>query len=682
IDAVWPDVVVTDDSLIHAISVLRRALGDDPNEAHYVQTVPRRGYRFVARVSIPAEAQPAHGERAAEAQPAHGERAAEPDTAPAARRPRWTISTRVRALLAGAALAAAAGLALVVTLAPRRDAVPHESPAAPARRAVRLFQPAPDGTTIVSGGVLSPDGESLTFVARDAASGETALWVRALHSSELRRLAHTQGAAKPFWSADSGRLGFFSDGELKTVALRDGEVRAIAPVGLSAAGGTWAPDDTILFAAWARGLYSVRASGSTPALVAALDEVARDIAISWPQFFPDGRHFLYQVVSLDAARTGVYLGDLDTRRSVRLLDTESPAVFAPPRHLLHVERDMLIADELDSSTWQLTGRATVLARDVSATSLADNNVVSAAGDLVAYRGGVRQQQLAWVDRAGQVLATLPMPAVVFNPRVSPDGSHLLATGSPTTDPGLWLASLSRPEFERIETDAIGPLWSPDGARIAYTSRGGADLLIRAASGAESRRLIGGGAVKILNDWSPGGDHIIYSQRDESTGLDLWGVDVENGSTFAIMRTPHNELQARISPDGRWLAYVADDDGTPEVYVQHYPELGERYKISAGGGGQPQWRRDQSELYYIGPDRALMAVAIERDGGDPFGAPRRLFRTPVAGDAGDARDYYAAAPDGGRFLLDGRFGDGNDSAITVVVNWSAETQTPPASERVP
>jgi DNA-binding winged helix-turn-helix (wHTH) protein/Tol biopolymer transport system component len=675
VDAVWPDVVVTDDSLIHAISVLRRALADDPNKARYVQTVPRRGYRFIAPVSVTAHAAPTTPLESSTAT-SHPEIPMESSSGRL-----WPITvTRGRAAFVGASalIALTVGFAILI-MANAHRAVVTASPALPAeasRRAIQLFQPAPDGATIVSGGVLSPDGESLTFVARDNESGATALWVRALHSSRLERLAHTEGASKPFWSPDSSRLGFFTNGELMTADLRDGQARPIASVGFSAAGGTWAPDDTILFADWAKGLYSVRASGSEPTLVASLDKASQDIAVSWPQFLPDGRRFLYQIVSLDAARTGVYLGDLDTRRSVRLLDTESPAVFAPPRHLLHVQHDMLIAEEFDTSTWQLTGRATLLARGVAPPSLADDNVVSAAGDLIAYRGGVRQQRLAWVDRAGEVLATVPMPAVMFNPRVSPDGSHLVATGSVTTNPGLWLASLSRAEYERIETDAIAPLWSPDGARIAFTARGGFDLLIRPSSGSGARRLISDGAVKILNDWSPSGDHIVYSQRDERTKLDLWGVSVDDGTTFPILKSEHNELQARISPDGRWLAYVADDSGALEVYVQRYPELRERFQVSVGGGGQPQWRRDQRELYYIAPDRTLVAVSIAQDADRPFGAPRRLFRAPVAGGPDDARDYYAADADGGRFLLDGAFGEGTDSPITVVVNWPAATEKPP------
>ncbi len=183
----------------------------------------------------------------------------------------------------------------------------------------------------------------------------------------------------------------------------------------------------------------------------------------------------------------------------------------------------------------------------------------------------------------------------------------------------------------------------------------------------------------MNDWSPSGDHIVYSQRGEWTKLDLWGIRVDDGATFPILTTPHNELQARISPDGRWLAYVADDSGALEVYVQRYPELGERYQVSVGGGGQPQWRRDQRELYYIARRSHARGRVDDARIRHPFGSPRRLFRAPVAGGPDGARDYYAAAADGGRFLLDSAFSDGGDGAITVVVNWPAETDAAVVAE---
>jgi eukaryotic-like serine/threonine-protein kinase len=678
VESVWHDVVVTDDSLIHAISVVRRALADDPNQPRYVQTVPRRGYRFVAPVQVSAHASvPGAMPTANVAAPGHGAKknaGGEPIAAARAARP-LVWGTGRRTLIAGAAAGVAVAIAAAGWLA--FGALHRTAPAHATGRAVRLFQPPPPGATILSGGVLAPDGLSLIFVARDDDSGRRSLWSRTLHSSDLKPLDNTDGASKPFWSPDSRRIGFFANGKLMTVDASGADPRLVADVGITAAGGSWAAGDTILFADWAKGLYTVGARGGEPEAIATLDRNLRDIAFSWPQFLPDGRHFLYQVVSLDPARTGAYVGDLDTHRSVRVLDTESPAVFAPPRHVLHIQRDILIAEEFDVRTLQVTGRATVLARGVSPPSPGEENMVSAAGDLVAYRHGVHQQQLAWVDRAGGVVGVVQMPAEIFNPRVSPDGSHLLATSSVTTNPGLWMANLSRTEFERLETDAIAPLWSPDGARIAFTARGGSDLLIRSLATGGSRPLIVGGAVKILNDWSPDGGHIVYSQIDDRTRMDLWGIRVADGTPFPILATPFNEMQARISPDGNWLAYVSDESGALEVYVQRYPQLGDRYRISAGGGGQPQWRRDQSEIFYIAPDHMLVAVPVEQGEGLTFGTPRRLFRAPVAHGPDGARDNYAATPDGGRFLVDGSIGSGADAAITVVVNWPAETSTPAA-----
>jgi serine/threonine-protein kinase len=207
------------------------------------------------------------------------------------------------------------------------------------------------------------------------------------------------------------------------------------------------------------------------------------------------------------------------------------------------------------------------------------------------------------------------------------------------------------------------------------------LLVRSLASADSRRLFSDGAVKILNDWFPDGAHIVYTQRDEQSNLDLWGVRLDDGSSFPILATPSNELQARFSPDGRWIAYVADDSGELEVYVRRYPELGERHRVSVGGGGQPQWRSDQRELFYISPDSALVAVAVavENDAPLSFGTPRRLFRARMAGGPDDARDHYATAADGGSFLLDSAVGKDDDTAITVVVNWSAEATENSAAE---
>jgi hypothetical protein len=130
------------------------------------------------------------------------------------------------------------------------------------------------------------------------------------------------------------------------------------------------------------------------------------------------------------------------------------------------------------------------------------------------------------------------------------------------------------------------------------------------------------------------------------------------------------MQARISPDGRWIAYASDESGALEVYVDRYPELGAKRRVSTGGGGQPQWRGDQRELFYLSADRAVTAVAVDTSTGIAFGPPRALFRASMAGNPGDARDLYAAAADGSKFLLDGHAEPAADPSITVIVDWAA------------
>ena len=658
IDAIWSDVVVTDDSLTHAISVVRRALADERAHPKYIETVPRRGYRFIGTV------------RTDEVERSVEPTTREPDAAPATSQVAAPSSPRRRPTRLGwIAAGAAAFAALIALLALLAPPAPSFDVAA---RSVWLSQPSPPAASIASGGVLSPDGRYLAFVARDDMAGKNALWVRSLQSSALERLPETDDASKPFWSPDSRRIGFFANGKLLTVDIASRAVVDVAAVDVVVAGGTWAPDDTILFALWPSGLYAVPASGDGRVeAVAKLDRDARDIAFAWPQFLPDGRRFLYQIVSLDPARSGAYVGSLDTRESFRLLAGDSAATFAAPRHVLYVENNLLIAAEIDEERLELTGRASVVARDVSPPLLGADNVISTAGELLAFQHGVRNRNLAWFDRAGQNVGTLSLPTTLFNPRISPDQSRLIATSAVTSDPGLWLAHLTRAEVARLETDAIAPLWSPDGSRIAFTARDGFDLLVRGIDGAEPPRLlVSDDAIKLLGDWSPDGAEFVYTRIDGAASFDLWIARASDGAGRPLLATPANEMQARISPDGRWVAYASDESGSLEVYVERYPELGEKRQVSIGGGGQPQWRADQHELFYLSADRAVSAVEIDTSAGIAFGTPRALFRASVAGNPADARDLYAAAADGSKFLLESPVEEASDRPITVIVDWAA------------
>ena len=660
ISFVWHDVAVTDDSLVQVISVLRRELGDDRYKPRYIGTIPRRGYRFIG-AAIPLGDErplaPADSRETSSGLRKWGD---------ATQRPSSTT------LMLGTAVGVAA-LALIFAVT-RTDGPGSPGPANHAG-AIRFSQPPPPGTSIASGGALSPDARYVAFVARDETQGGTSLWIRVLASGELRQLSDTDGASKPFWAPDARRVAFFANGKLRATSLSSERPRTIAPVNLTPAGGSWGPDDTILFAEWAQGIFSVSASGNEPVrVVLQVDRSAEDIAITWPQVLPDGRHFLYHRVNLDASRTGTYVGDLVSRETYRLFDSESPAVYAPTGHLLHVRENMLIANELDSKRLELTGDTRIVARGVAAPSLDADNMISAAGSLVTFQSGTRHQSLSWINRTGEPVLGLEMPTVVYNPRLSPDQSQLLATGSITAEPGLWLASASREEYARLESDAIAPLWAPDGRSIAFTARGGFELIVRTMDRHPGkRRLLSDSAVMILNDWSPNSEDILYTKVGADTGLDLWTVRVDSGAAAPLLATPFNEMQARISPDGQWLAYASDESGVLEVYVQRYPTTGEKQTVSVGGGGQPQWRADQRELFYLSSDRTIMAVGIDSgSSGMRFGTPQQLFPAPLVGDAEDARDHYVVSTDGARFLVDGSIHEAHDREITILANWTGET----------
>jgi dipeptidyl aminopeptidase/acylaminoacyl peptidase len=188
--------------------------------------------------------------------------------------------------------------------------------------------------------------------------------------------------------------------------------------------------------------------------------------------------------------------------------------------------------------------------------------------------------------------------------------------------------------------------------------------------AEKRRLLSDTNVKILNDWSPNGQEIIYTTSGGISGLDLWATRIETGASHPLLATPSNEVQARISPDGKWIAYASDESGALDVYVQRYPTLGDKRVVSANGGGQPQWRADQQELFYLSGDRTIMAVNVDSTAsGIAFDRPRKLFAAPLSGNAEDARDHYIVSTDGNRFLIDGSLPEDGDREITVIVNWA-------------
>jgi eukaryotic-like serine/threonine-protein kinase len=252
----------------------------------------------------------------------------------------------------------------------------------------------------------------------------------------------------------------------------------------------------------------------------------------------------------------------------------------------------------------------VVARNVSAPGDADGQMISATPNLIAFRLGEKTQELAWFGRDGQRTGFVPAGQPLRDPMLSPDQRQLLAMDGAR----MWMVDLQRNAVTRLEGEGIYPLWSPDGSRIAFQSHNHLTLYVRNLSGAgQDEVVVNDDERKTLSDWSPEGNYLVYTTLNPSTKLDLVLFPMSGQKKpIPLLHTPFNESQGRIAPNGRWIAYVSDESGTEEVYVQRFPSLGSKRVVSIGGGVEPVWRQDGRELFYLSPDYSIVSVQIPAD----------------------------------------------------------------------
>jgi|RhiMethySRZTD1v2_1073278.scaffolds.fasta_scaffold42726_2 DNA-binding winged helix-turn-helix (wHTH) protein/Tol biopolymer transport system component len=666
---VWPDTYVSDDSLTHSVSVLRRVLGDDSAQPVYIATIPRRGYRFTAPVHV--EVVPRVEARA----DADGEVTvanAHPDL-PALLAARLGESSGTRGRRAWQVslliLVPVAAIPLAIRLL---EGAPSGAPVS----TIRFVQDAPPAQVLASGAVVSPDGRYLAFVARRRDNGRSQLWVRSLDSPQARVLPGTEGAFRPFWAPNSQTLGFFAEGRLKRVGLGNQPPQTLAEVGYRPSGGSWSSSGVILFADRQSRLFAVTETGGEKTAVTSLED-GRDVAHQAPFFLPDSREFLYYVFGSSAETSGTYLGSLDSDERVRLLDSSSSSVsFAEPGYLLFVRDGNVMAQRFDRERRRITGAPQPIAstRTEAMVEIRAGVISASTNGILTFGGDAATEQLTWFTRDGRHAGTIQSPSPLHNPAISPDGRYVAADGS-GSDMSIWLVDLARGTPTRFG-DGVLPVWGPRGADIVFTSRrigGSSDLVHRSIAGASTDEslLLRSPEMKIGGNWTGDNRYIVYTGSDPKTKLDLWTLSVADRKPVPFLQTSFNEMHGQVSPDGRWLAYASDESGTWEVYVQTFPEPGAKRTISIGGGAEPQWRRDGRELYYLAPEGTLMAVAVSSTH-DVFDAGRAvpLFQARIPADILAFRNHYAPSHDGQRFLVDAA--DDNEP-INVVVNWTALLQ---------
>jgi len=563
---------------------------------------------------------------------------------------------------------------------------------------------APDKTTMQKFAV-SPDGRKIAFYASEA-GGLGGLWVRSLDSVEVRRIADTQvGPPLFFWSPDS-RFIAFPDGEqlnkLMKVDVSGGSPQTVCEIKTAIAGGSWNNDGTIIFGSLS-GVWRVSAAGGEAVPLTAINPSRQEQGHFAPVFLPGGKKFVYLRLSSVPENSGIYLASLDSKPEQqglkKLVTSRYSPVFVPSQdpdmgHLLFLREDALMAQSLDLAKLEMTGEPARIADHIG-TAFEFGYFGASTNGVLAYRsgnaGGLVYNQLVWFDRQGKNLSTATVPGMYDSPTLSADASRVAysrydALNGVNSD--IWVFEFARNTVTRLTSDAAAefdPVWSPDGTRVAYASArpSGTVLSQKAANGAgiEETILAGSGVARDLDDWSRDGRFILYSEVSAQTKSDLWILPVtsakpeETGKPRAYINSRFNETEGRFSPAARWVAYVSDESGNPEVYVQSYP-LGTggtgRVTVSNAGGLRPRWRRDGKELLYLAADgRSVMVADVTYAPSFKIGVPRRLFETAGQAFVGTYAPMDVSA-DGKRFMLSVPAAQQSTSQppLTVILNWTA------------
>ena len=420
---------------------------------------------------------------------------------------------------------------------------------------------------------MSPDGRRLAFVARNS-KGAMQLWLRPLDALVARPLPGTEGATSPFWSPDSRFIAFFANRKLKKVEASGGPAFTVCDAG-GGAGGTWSPDGTIVFAAAQRPLHKVSAAGGVPSV--AVPFASGETGHMRPLFLPDGRHVLYraQPGGPDAGRPTVVAAALESGARTRLVESDSTNVAYSQGHLLFLRGTTLMALPFDTTRLSAIGEPVPLVESVQTIGSPYSGVFSASpGGVLAYHTGSVSvgSQLAWVDRSGKVLSTIGERAAYSDVELSPDGRRALVS---IFDPihsarDVWVVDLIRGLRSRLTFDSredFAAIWSPDGSRILFGSDRRipylADMYLKASTGTGSEDVVfAGDSAELPTSWSPDGRFVLHDARGDIALLPMSG----DRKPTMFLRTPFNETFAQFSPDGRWVAYVSNESGRPEVYV--------------------------------------------------------------------------------------------------------------------
>ena len=518
---------------------------------------------------------------------------------------------------------------------------------------------------------ISPDGSLVAYVG--TRGGRSELFLRPLNSLESRALPGTNDAIAPFFSPDHRWIAFFADGKLKKVPVDGGAAVTLcdAPIGF---GGSWGPDDTIVFApATGSGLSRVPAAGGEPTPVTQVNAQKGEFSHRWPEWLPDGNTVIFTVGSVGSwDEAQIVAQSLASGQQTVLARGGTNPHYLPSGHLMYAKGGTLLAVKFDAARLSVTGAASPVIDDVVQSFDGASQVGAASSGAVVYLSGSftsDKRRLMGVERSGAV-APLAAPARAYAaPRVSPDSRTLAVTIASGTE-DIWTYDIAQGALTQLtfEGNSASPLWTPDGKRLTFSWRaaGPANLFWKMIAGGPQERLATSDHLQLPGSWSADGRRLAFVERHPTTGRDLW-IMHEDRTVHPFLVSPNDETAPRFSPDGRLIAYVSNESGRNEVYVRAFPDSSRKWQVSSGGGAEPVWDRGGKELFFRAGDR-MMVTSPGQSSNPHFAEARTLFESKYEKGTMDTANYDVTPAPTRFVMVESPDRESREDQLHLLINW--------------
>jgi len=534
---------------------------------------------------------------------------------------------------------------------------------------------------------ISPDGTRIVHTANGS------LWMRRLDQLQATLVPGTEGeGANPFFSADSQWIGLFTDGQLKRVSVSGGAPVTLCSTG-APYGASWGADGTILYGQGAEGIWRVPDVGGTPVQVITVEE--GEMAHG-PQMLPGGEWVLFTlrpsgVGSWDEAQ--IVVQSIETGERIVLIEGGRDARYIPTGHLVYALNNVLMAVPFDFGAHRVPPGSGAMpfvegVRDAGNITGAAQFAVAANGTLVYVPGTLSSvsQQFVWLNRDGERMQTMGPVRPIGDPALSPDGRRVAFWAQTDGNDDIWVYEFAGGQSTRLTTDPgrdVCPAWSPNGDQVAFSSNraGNYDILLGAADRTGQEELLAAIPLPdLICDWSKDGRYLFYrTTGNPETAYDLWYLErTEDGGwePHPFLAQPYRQWGAKLSPNGRYVAFVSNESGRSDVYVRPFPEGYPQSTVSSNGGTNLRWSRDGTELFHVETSEGvatLMAVEVSTEGEFSMGPTTRLFEHPALARITGGYTPYDVSLDGQSFLIAETVGEGpsEEPVIRVVQNWFTE-----------